>query len=58
MTDAGREQRLDAYEHELQLTPEWISIEGAIAFNERVPAVGDARWVRRELAVLRSFGNN
>ncbi len=48
-------QNLDDYEHEYGFTPEWVSLEHAIAVNsallENLPT-NIQRWVRRELFVL------
>ncbi len=48
-------QNLDDYEREYGFTPEWVSIEHAIAANRALlenPPPSIQRWVRRELFVL------
>ena len=49
-----RGQDLDVYERALDLTPEWVTLDRAIATNEKVLESGSAaRWVERETLVLR-----
>ena len=56
VADEIHAQNLDAYEHELAFEPVWVSIDAAIAVNERVLASGTAQtWVPRETAVLRAL---
>jgi 8-oxo-dGTP pyrophosphatase MutT (NUDIX family) len=47
-------QQLEAYEAELELAPQWVSVDEALAANRRVLAsgVGVMRWLVREIAVL------
>ncbi len=48
-----RPQRLDDYERELGLRPEWVALSHAAAVNQRVIDTGRAApWVERELTVL------
>jgi ADP-ribose pyrophosphatase YjhB (NUDIX family) len=47
------EPRLDGYEHDLGLRPEWIAAEAAIRANRAVLDAGCGHpWVARELRVL------
>jgi len=53
-------QHLDEYEYELEFTPEWISIEEAIAVNQTLldeQPQRVQRWVNRETTVLRLLKN-
>jgi 8-oxo-dGTP pyrophosphatase MutT (NUDIX family) len=52
-TPAGR-QELEGYEAELELTPQWVTVDEALAANRVVLAggVGVMRWLVRETAVL------
>jgi 8-oxo-dGTP pyrophosphatase MutT (NUDIX family) len=47
-------QDLEGYEAELELTPQWVTVEDALAANRAVLAggVGVMRWLVREIAVL------
>ena len=48
-------QNLDDYEREYGFTPEWVTVEHAIAVNRALlenPPPNIQRWVRRELYVL------
>ncbi|WP_371401609.1 NUDIX domain-containing protein [Kribbella sp. NBC_00662] len=47
-------QQLEGYEAELELTPQWVTIDAALAANRRVmdSGVGVMRWLVRETAVL------
>ena len=48
-----RAQRLERYEQDLGLSPEWVGLSEAIAATERAVAAGAAqRWTARELSVL------
>ena len=48
-----RAQRLERYEQDLGLSPEWVGLTRAITVNERAVAAGAAsRWTARELSVL------
>lgn len=48
------DQQLEGYEAELQLTPEWVAVDAALAANRGVlsSGVGVMRWLVRETAVL------
>ncbi len=51
-------QNLDDYEHQYGFTPEWVSLEHAIAVNRALlenPPPNIQRWVRRELFVLETI---
>jgi 8-oxo-dGTP pyrophosphatase MutT (NUDIX family) len=53
-------QHLDEYEYELGFTPEWITIEDAIAINQTLldeQPQRVQRWVNRETTVLRLLKN-
>jgi 8-oxo-dGTP pyrophosphatase MutT (NUDIX family) len=52
-TPAGAQQ-LEGYEAELELTPQWVTVDAALAANRKVIAsgVGVMRWLVRETAVL------
>jgi 8-oxo-dGTP pyrophosphatase MutT (NUDIX family) len=47
-------QSLEGYEAELELTPQWVTVDEALAANRAVLAsgVGVMRWLTREIAVL------
>jgi 8-oxo-dGTP pyrophosphatase MutT (NUDIX family) len=48
------DQQLEGYEAELELTPQWVTVEAALAANRSVleSGVGVMRWLVRETAVL------
>lgn len=48
------DQQLEGYEAELQLTPQWVAVDAALAANRGVlsSGVGVMRWLVRETAVL------
>ncbi|WP_165553794.1 NUDIX domain-containing protein [Kribbella capetownensis] len=48
------DQQLEPYEAELELTPQWVTVDDALAANRAVLAsgVGVMRWLVREIAVL------
>lgn len=48
------DQQLEGYEAELELTPQWVTVEAALAANHSVleSGVGVMRWLVRETAVL------
>lgn len=51
-------QKLDDYEREYGFTPEWVTVEHAIAVNRALlenPPPNIQRWVRRELFVLETI---
>jgi 8-oxo-dGTP pyrophosphatase MutT (NUDIX family) len=51
-------QNLDDYEQEYGFTPEWVTVEQAIAVNRALlekPLPTLQRWVRRELFVLKEI---
>jgi len=53
-------QHLENYEYELGFTPEWITVNEAIAINQtllREQSSRVQRWVRRETAVLEIINN-
>jgi 8-oxo-dGTP pyrophosphatase MutT (NUDIX family) len=55
VADGFGAQKLDDYELDYGFTPEWVSIEHAIAANRALlenPPPNIQRWVRRELYVL------
>ncbi|MEU4291585.1 hypothetical protein AB0E63_25435 [Kribbella sp. NPDC026596] len=47
-------QQLEGYEAELELTPQWVTVDEALAANQAVlnSGVGVMRWLVREIAVL------
>lgn len=47
-------QQLEGYEAELELAPQWVTVDDALAANRAVLAggVGVMRWLVREIAVL------
>lgn len=47
-------QQLEGYEAELELTPQWVTVDEALAANRAVQSggVGVMRWLARETAVL------
>jgi ADP-ribose pyrophosphatase YjhB (NUDIX family) len=48
------EQKLDAYEHDLGFTAEWVDIDKAISVNENLLKTANApRWTKRETYVLK-----
>ncbi len=51
-------QNLDDYEYEYGFTPEWVSLEHAMAVNRALlenPPPNIQRWVRRELFVMETI---
>jgi 8-oxo-dGTP pyrophosphatase MutT (NUDIX family) len=53
VAEADRPQRLDEYEKDLGLRPEWVSVSRAIEVNQHAVDAGrPAPWVARELTVL------
>jgi 8-oxo-dGTP pyrophosphatase MutT (NUDIX family) len=48
------EQQLEGYESELELRPQWVTVDTALAANRTVmeSGVGVMRWLVRETAVL------
>jgi 8-oxo-dGTP pyrophosphatase MutT (NUDIX family) len=53
-------QHLDDYEFDYGFTPEWVTLEHAIAVNRALlenPPPNIQRWVRRELFVLEQLKN-
>jgi len=54
VSDDKMEQKLDAYEHDLGFTAEWIDMDKAISVNENLLKTGNApRWTKRETYVLK-----
>jgi hypothetical protein len=53
-------QHLERYEYELGFTPEWISVDEAIAINQTLLVEQPGRvqrWVNRETTVLEIIKN-
>ncbi|WP_328998977.1 NUDIX domain-containing protein [Kribbella sp. NBC_00709] len=53
------EQQLEGYEAELELTPQWVTVDTALTANRSVleSGIGVMRWLVRETAVLEWLRN-
>ncbi|MGN0144675.1 MAG: NUDIX hydrolase [Clostridium sp.] len=61
VTNEIKEQKLDAYEAELEFKPVWIDIKEAIDNNKRIIESNDknkANWIERETYVLKQIYYN
>ena len=61
VTNEIKEQKLDAYEAELEFKPVWISVKEAIDNNKRIIESNDknkANWIERETYVLKKIYYN
>ena len=61
VTDEIKEQKLDAYEAQLELKPVWIDIKEAINNNRKIIESNDenkANWIERETYVLEEIYTN
>ena len=57
LTDSEKvPQQLEEYESELEMVPEWVSLDDAIAGNERLmDQFENNQWIKRENYVLREL---
>ncbi len=57
LTDSDKvPQQLEEYESELEMVPEWVSLDDAIAGNERLmDQFENNQWIKRENYVLREL---
>jgi 8-oxo-dGTP pyrophosphatase MutT (NUDIX family) len=56
----GGSQELEDYESELELTPQWVTVDEALEANQAVAerGVGVQRWLARETQVLTHLGSD